>query len=668
MDEIIDENGPNRGKALLVISMVIVATTFAFLILPRAFGPPELTVRVAVIDSGMDKDSFLVGHIVAEASFINSTYGYRNIDSSTEDSKPHGTSHGNYVARIIVEEAPHAAIINAKVVNSANKATAAAIIAAIEWAVIEQECDVINLSLGGTPSNLDGIHQIVKWAFSRGVVIVAAAGNNAQGGITGSSIESPAVYSEVISVGAVDESEKPYPFSGIGPLVNRTLKPDISAPGYFHDTSVSLYGTSFATPYVTAGAAELINYCKENGWKWTPGMIKATILESSKYLGYEHWQVGAGLLDIDSAIKLINSAEKIDNLPIVVYMTSDLGEYEFERWFANTTVRIRASVFSSNNATFIVRISGTARPWISAPDRITMNQTYEIPISIRLESLITWTSLQAQISLESNVYRSVSSKLTFGMTIPLRKVAFDLSHTPWWMDSIYGQFREFYSRATSLGISVEEIRDRSDVTFENLRSFDAIIILDPCAWEFIEIEERAVPYQSIRYSVEELAAYSTYWNKGGNIMIAGGSNFTIDVEGANQLLSIFNITLNFDSVPMSTFLVNGVANSIKVIDIIEHPITELVSSFDYNGATLSVTKNQTIVAQALTEWIDTGGVRHSALKPVLVAAEGRAAARLVVTGSNFFIDNWGLNGIYGSHDNSLMMIGCLYWLTHVPGF
>jgi len=667
-DDDIEVQVPNRGKVLLVISMIVVSTTFAFLIVPRTFLPPELTVRVAVIDSGITKDNLLSLHTVAEASFVNSTYGYRVDDHSTDDSKPNGLLHGTFVSRIAVQQAPNTAIVNAKVVNSNNLATSAAIVAAIQWVVLEQDCDVINLSLGKTPSDADGIEEIIRWAFWQGVTIVAAAGNNAQGGITGSSVESPAVYPEVIAVAAVDDLERPYSYSGIGPAVKRSMKPDIAAPGYFIDSTTTFLGTSAAAPFVTGAVANIIQYCIENDWIWTPGMIKATLLSSAKHLGYASWQVGAGLLDEEAAMAYLESAEKIDGLPMMAWINPDMGIFDFERWFLNTTYQLKASVFASRNSTFSILVLGSARHWIAAPDIIYVNQSAEILIQVKVVSSIDWINIQAQMTLQSDDYRTIWSRIGFDATTPFKRIAFDFTHTPWWMDSIYGQFRQFYSRIVSSGISIEEIRDRKDLTFEKLREFDGIVILDPCAWEFFESGENSKPYRSIRYSHDELEAYRVYWQKGGNLMIAAGNNLTMDVEGVNELLGLFNMSLNFDAVPASTLITYGVANSIEVDNILEHPVTERIISFDYNGASINPGENNTILAREMFQWMDEEDVIHTSLRPILVVNEGRASSRLIVTGSNFFIDNWGLSGLYHSEDNSLMMRNCIYWLIHAPGF
>ncbi len=667
MDEGLDEFSPQRGTALLVIAMVVVAFTFAFLIIPRAFAPPEITVRVAIIDSGINPDNQLSSHILAEMSFVNQTYGYTIADMKTTDSEPKGSEHGTSVAKIIVNEAPNTGIINAKIVNSGDVATAKAVVAAIRWAVDVQDCDIINLSIGSTPTDTDGIEEIVDWAFRRGVTIVAAAGNNGQGGITGSSVESPAVYPQVIAVGAINEMEQPYPYSGYGPSVGRSLKPDISASGYYLDSSVTLGGTSAAAPAVTAVAANIIRFCQENEWKWTPGMIKATLLTSAKHLGSEAWLIGAGSVDEDAAKRYIESADKIDGLPIMAWIAPKQGIFDFERWFLNSTNSIQLDVFTSANATFSVRITGSAAPWIQGPTTIEVNQSASFTFSVNIRSTLEWNGISARISLVSSQYRTIYTTLSFDASRYTIKIAFDFTHTSWWMDSIFGQFRAFYSKLTNLGIAIEEIRDQSKINLEYLRQFDAIVILDPGAWEFSEYGETSIQTSSIEYSDTEIDAYRAYWEVGGNFLITGGANHSLDIRNSNRLFSIFNVSINYDRVPTHTVFNNGIANAVQVTNIRSHIVTEAVASFDYNGASLNVTNESTVLAYEIFQWTDESGVTHTALKPVLVAIEGSVSSRAVITGTNFFMDNWGLNKLYGAEDNWLLLRRCIYWITGVFG-
>lgn len=666
MDEELENSTPQRGTALLVIAMVFVAFTFAFLVFPRAFGPPEITVKVAIIDSGVTPDEQISFHLVAERSFINQTYGYSTQEDDTLDSEPYGKEHGSAVARIVIKEAPNAGIINAKVINGNDFATAKAVIAAISWAVEEHECDIINLSLGAAPTNSDGIQETIQWAHRLGVVIVAAAGNNGQDGITGSSVESPAIYPEVIAVTAIDELGQLSAYAGYGPTSDRGLKPDISASGRYDDGTFSLVGTSAAAPIVTAAAANLIRFCQDNNWRWTPGMIKATLLASASYLGSEPWQVGAGKINLEQAKRYLESAEKLNDLPLVAWIAPNQGIFDFERWFLNTTYKLQVQVFASSNASFAIRVTGGAAQWVITPESIQVNETGIFFAEIRVVSSLNWKGISATIALVSKYYRTISTKVIFDVTPFSRKVAFDFTHTTWWIDSIYGQFRSFYSLLSESGIAIEEIRNPAYISYEYLRQYDAIVILDPGAWEFSELGNRIVQTYSIPYTEQQLSAYRTYWEKGGHFLVSGGDNGSLDLRNANKLMSIFNISINYDKLPLSTIITNGIANAVQIVNINpNHFVTERVSSFDYHGASLNPGSNSTSLAYEIFQWIDDQGATQTALKPVLVAVEGRMSARAIVTGTNFFFDNWGLNEMYGAEDDSRLLLGCIYWIMGI---
>ncbi|MHA2161887.1 MAG: S8 family peptidase [Candidatus Thorarchaeota archaeon] len=665
MEHTSEEISRRRGTTILVITLIIIAGTVSVVFLPRAFGFADLTVKVAVVDSGVDKDSLLFPRVIAEKSFVNSSYGYHVSDESVVDSKPNDEQHGTHIAKIIAENALNAAIINAKVVDANNTATERGIIEAVRWAILEEDCDIINLSLGGSPSNVDGLRELVAWAFEMGVSIISAAGNNGQDGITGSSVESPAVYLEVIAVGAVDDSGVPYYFTGRGPLRGRTLKPDISALGYYTNGVGTFFGTSFATPRVSAAAANIIRFCQDNLWDWTPGMIKSTLLASAKPSSYEPWEVGAGLLDEQTAFRLLESVDKNNNLPMMVWMAPFLGVYDFERWFVNTSIEIEVAVFATTNASFQIVISGTASEWIIGPESIEINQTGTFPLTIQVISSGRRFGLAAQVSLVSGSYRYVFAEFSFDVSIPIARVAFDFSHTPWWIDSIYGQFRAFYEKISDLGIAVVELHERSEIELDKLKRFDAVIILDPCAWEYNMTGYTVEPIESIGYSKLEVDAYYDYWDSGGNIFFVGGNNLSIDIDSANYLLARFNVSLNNDKIPGITFFVNGLPNTEIISKIAEHPITERVETFDYNGCSLNYTDSHVKLAWVLYNWIDGDGVLQQENRTVLTALEGPHGARMIVSGSNFFLDNWGLNGIYAGKDDSLLMLQSIFWLLGV---
>jgi hypothetical protein len=655
---------PRRGTALLVATIVIVAMGAFLFIAPGGFGAGERPVRVAVVDSGITANGILQGKIVAEKSFVASEYGYSSTDNATLDSAPHGILHGSYVARIIVQDAPNVLIVNAKVVDATNAALEPAIAAAMHWAVDEQDCDVINLSLGRAATSQDLLRDVVRWAFEKGVVVVAAAGNNGQGGIAGSSIESPAVYPQVIAVGAVNEEKAPYEFSGRGPLRNGSAKPDISADGWYTDqkTSLTVLGTSFAAPHVTAAAVTVISYCRNKGWEWTPGMVKAALVASAEHLSSDSWEVGAGYLDMQSALSYLDAVPKSGNLPLAACVLPSGRPYSFERWFVNTTGIVEFSIFASSNAAFDLFYEGSASPWVGGPQAILVNQTGLFSLRIHVISATSMHDLRAIITLVAPGYYSIRAQLRFSASVGLALVAFDTSHSPWWTDSVFGQYREFYRLLTQLGIAVEEITNPELLELDLMLRYDAIVVLDPCAWD-ISTDGTLVKNRSASYSQREIDSYVAYWKAGRGILVAGLQNSSIDVGSANQLLNPFNVTMNYDSIPPITIIVNGIASTVAVTNLVSHNVTRNVESFDFNGCSLNCSGTCFPLAWTEVSWKDTEGIEHRANRTVLVGLESYTGSRMIVAGSNYLFDNWGISGLYKSTQNSKLALQMILWLT-----
>ncbi len=652
-----------RGTALLVISVVVAASTFTFIVFPGTFPIHELSVRVAIIDSGMDATPQLEGRILASHSFIDYEHGYSENITETQDSRPKGNIHGTAVASIIAENAPNAGFVNAKVVDENDYATQIALIQAIHWVVENESCDIINLSIGGTIPNNDLLQETISWAFEKGVSIIAAAGNGGLNGIKGTSVEAPAVFNEVIAVGAIDDQGQIFSFSGRGPLADRSIKPDIVAVGYYKDLSQTLYGTSFSTPYVAAAATELIRKCQENNWDWTPGMIKAVLLSTASFVGSESWEVGAGRVDVENALRYLDIIEKKNSLPMVVWVIPNLGKYSFERWFVNTTVDLVVSIFASTNGTFNIFTDGSASPFLTIPETLEINQTGQLKLKLRVESSVDLLGIQARIIFDSPNYKRVWTQFKFDCTLPLTRVAFDLTHTSWHIDSIYGQFRAIYTKLTQLGISVEQLVDRDDITIEKLNDFDLVMILDPCSWNFNLDEGYAKPVSSISYSKEELLVYQQYWKDGGNVFIAAGDNSSMDVESINSLISRFEINLEYDRIPPFSFTVNGIQSTEEIVNInTTHPVMSRIESFDYNGCSLNSTNGGDILAWGNVRYLDQDNNVITILKPVIISREHTLSGRVIVSGSNFFLDNYALNGYYHSSENSKLVLQIVVWL------
>ncbi|WLR50648.1 S8 family serine peptidase [Bacillus tianshenii] len=216
-------------------------------------------VRIAVIDSGVNiNHPDLLGRMVSG--------GYNFIDNNMDISDVHG--HGTAVSGVIgatinnregiagVTGGVPIEILPLRVTFSDGTGYTSDIIRAINYA-IEQEVDVINISMGSTAySELE--REAINTAIEDGIIVVAAAGNNGN-----NTYSYPASYQNVLSIGSVGESGKVSTFSNFNDRVVLT------APGEKILTTTRdggyefQYGTSFSTPIVAGTAAVLKSFYPE---------------------------------------------------------------------------------------------------------------------------------------------------------------------------------------------------------------------------------------------------------------------------------------------------------------------------------------------------------------------------------------------------------------------
>jgi hypothetical protein len=135
--------------------------------------------------------------------------------------------------------------------STADRTDVTSLVMAIE-ALAERGVRVINLSLSG-PAN-EVLQKAIAAAQAKGIVIVAAAGNNG----AGAEPSYPAAYPGVVAVTAVDHDLNVYRRATRGPYV------DLAAPGVnvwtasTQGTGSLKTGTSYAVPFVSAAAGVLL--------------------------------------------------------------------------------------------------------------------------------------------------------------------------------------------------------------------------------------------------------------------------------------------------------------------------------------------------------------------------------------------------------------------------
>ena len=206
---------------------------------------------------------------------------------------------------------------------------------------------------------------------------------------------------------------------------------------------------------------------------------------------------------------------------------------------------------------------------------------------------------------------------------------------------------------------------RLNLSLDVLSNYDAVFVLDPCAWAFTL---NGTSYDRIglySYTPQQLAAYADYFANGGNLFLTGLSNSHIDQYEANELYSQFNITLRDDHVPGITIIVNGVSSTELITGMAPHSITEGIDAFDYNGCSLNYSGDTYEIAWADVNLLYENGTQYSEKRTVLAGLENDNGGRLIASGSNFFLDNWALTGSYSSDQDLLFVIQSVYWLLHV---
>jgi type VII secretion-associated serine protease mycosin len=251
-------------------------------------------VKVAVLDTGVNPDTpSLKDQVLADEVPKGVSY------KATEDYNGHGTSMAELIAGTgagggLRGLAPGARIVPYRVLSkglsSTVKKETPSVADAIK-AAADSDAQIISMSIGSDIIDPD-VERVVKYAHSKGKLMFAATGNDAE---SKNFIGYPAAYPYVVGVAAADDKGKVGGFSEFGNYV------DLAAPGlnvpYWCDATFRSYcnegdGTSMATA-IASGSAALIWSAHPN---WTANQVLRSLIDTasrdwprdkpSNYLGY----------------------------------------------------------------------------------------------------------------------------------------------------------------------------------------------------------------------------------------------------------------------------------------------------------------------------------------------------------------------------------------------
>lgn len=211
-----------------------------------------------------------------------------------------GHSHGTHVSGIAAAETNNSTgvagvswgskVLAVKVCDDAGSCPHNLVAKGIKYAA-DHGVKIINLSLRFN-SSYDDLKSSVEYAVSKGVLVIAAAGNDGD-----ANKNYPAAYPAVFSIGNTTSSDGRYTSSNYGSWV------DIAAPGTSIRSTVPnnsygyMTGTSMAAPMV-AGAAAVV-------WSghpsWTAAKVQERLERTAKPLS-SALQLGTGRIDLFEAV------------------------------------------------------------------------------------------------------------------------------------------------------------------------------------------------------------------------------------------------------------------------------------------------------------------------------------------------------------------------------
>ncbi|MDQ6419087.1 S8 family serine peptidase [Paenibacillus sp. LHD-117] len=292
-------------------------------------------IKVAVLDTGIadHNDLFIAGGISFDP---NSTSYFDNNGHGTHVS---GTISGAKNGTGIIGAAPFVELYAVKVLGDSGSGNYSQIIQGIEWA-IENHINIISMSFGGIEYS-QALHEAIVEAQNQGILMVAAAGNRGQG----DEMETyPALYPEVISVGAVNRAHVLTSFTSTG------YELDVVAPGQNVLSTLpsnaygTASGTSMSVSHVTSALAAI--------WSTNSGLsseqVKQLLYDSATPLGAQH-EYGHGIVNLAKALGYSNDPV----IPLSTYDDEILFPSEVNGEVSTTAIQ------AGEKATFNVTVPST---------------------------------------------------------------------------------------------------------------------------------------------------------------------------------------------------------------------------------------------------------------------------------------------------------------------
>lgn len=280
-------------------------------------------VRIAVLDTGIDlKHAEFAGRLLPGRDFVDIIDGaadfvgdFLDADAVPDDEVGHGTHVAGLAAGagkdMPTGVAPKSSIIPVRVLaamRKGNETVGAGLVdninAGVKFAV-DAGATIINMSLG-VQHDAGGLphESVIRYAIDKGVIVVAAAGNDGQ-----HELYYPGALPGVVAVGSVDARGDVSSFSTYGPHVWLVAPGEdvfSSLPGGYGVAS----GTSHAAPLVSGTLALMQSAARKLGRTLSVGQQRHILKHSSDRIGrsFRDARGGFGRLNAADALRMTQLA------------------------------------------------------------------------------------------------------------------------------------------------------------------------------------------------------------------------------------------------------------------------------------------------------------------------------------------------------------------------
>lgn len=256
----------------------------------------DVTSTIAIVDTGVDFNHPVLKPFLLEGKNLI------NERKPPRDDNGHGTAVAGIIAAI-ANAGGHSGkahwkgkLLPVKALDERGSGSAEELTLGIRYAV-EQGADIVVLSLG-LRRDAANLRDAVRYAESKGVLLIAASGNDTDVLGTKAAVQYPAAYPTVLGVSGSN---------GLQPVTQSTSGPeiDLSAAWHVHTLAIGggtteMEGTSMGAPQVAAAAAMLRAIHPD----WEPARLREALRRTALKQSAKDWnsKIGYGFLSVDKAL------------------------------------------------------------------------------------------------------------------------------------------------------------------------------------------------------------------------------------------------------------------------------------------------------------------------------------------------------------------------------